>query len=155
MQKKSLRIIYFLHHNPHTSPLFRDLDILKLPDKIGLENCLFINKHFNKCLPTIFKSWFTLSSDFHTYNTHWSNLGCIVVPPHKLYGRNSVNVSAVYSWNYLQKLNEKNLFYQLSPNKLKVTIKNFIFKQLQLILTQLIVMHATLGSPILDFTQVT
>ena len=28
-------------------------------------------------------------------------------------------------------------------------------KQLQLILTQLIVMHATLGSPILGFTQVT
>ena len=28
-----------------------------------------------------------------------------VVPPHnaKLYGRNSVNISAVYSWNYLQK----------------------------------------------------
>ena len=103
LQKKSLRIIYFL----------------KLSDKIALENCLFINKYFNKCLPTIFKNWFTLSSDFHTYNTRWSNLGCIVVPPHntKLYGRNLVNISAVYSWNYLQKLNENNLFYQLSPNK--------------------------------------
>ena len=99
LQKKSLRIIYFLNHNAHTSPLFRDLNILKLPDKIALENCLFINKYFNKCLPTIFKNWFTLSSDFHTYNTRWSNLGCIVVPPHntKLYGRNSVNISAVYS----------------------------------------------------------
>ena len=114
LQKKSLRIIYFLNHNAHTFPLFRDLNILKLPDKIALENCLFINKYFNKCLPTIFKNWFTLSSDFHTYNTRWSNLGCIVVPPHntKLYGRNSVNISAVYSWNYLQKLNENNPFYQ-------------------------------------------
>ena len=70
LQKKSLRIIYFLNHNAHTSPLFRDLNILKLPDKIALENCLFINKYFNKCLPTIFKNWFTLSSDFHTYYTH-------------------------------------------------------------------------------------
>ena len=43
LQKKSLRIIYFLNHNAHTSPLFRDLNILKLPDKIALENCLFIN----------------------------------------------------------------------------------------------------------------
>ena len=35
-------------------------------------------------------------------------LGCLVVPPHntKLYERNSVNVSAVYTCNYLQKLNE-------------------------------------------------
>ena len=80
LQKKSLRIIYFLNHNADTSPLFRDLNILKLPDKIALENCLFINKYFSKCLPTIFKNWSTLSSDFHTCNT-WSNLGCIVVPP--------------------------------------------------------------------------
>ena len=71
----------FLNLNAYTSPLFRDLNILKLSDKIALENCLFINKYFNKCLPTIFKNWFTLSSDFHTYNTRWSNLGCIVVPP--------------------------------------------------------------------------
>ena len=56
LQKKSLRIIYFLNHNAHTSPLFRDLNFMILPDKVALENCLFINKHFNKCLPTIFKN---------------------------------------------------------------------------------------------------
>ena len=54
LQAKSLRIKYFI--NAHKSPLFRDLNILKLPDKIALENCLFINKYFNKCLPTIFKN---------------------------------------------------------------------------------------------------
>ena len=126
LQKESLRIICFLNHNAYTSHLFGDLNILKLPDKIALENCLFINKYFSKCLPAIFKDWFTLSSDFHTYSTRWSNLACIVVPPHnaKLYGRNSVNISAVYSWNYLQKLNENNLFYQSSPNKLKIIIKS-------------------------------
>ena len=126
MQKKSLRIIYFLNHNDLTSPLFRDLNILKMLDKIALENCLFTNRYFSKCLPTIFTNWFTLSSDFHAYNNRWFNLGCNDVPPHntKLYGRNSVNISAVYSWNYLQKLNENNLFYQLSPNKLKIVIKN-------------------------------
>ena len=110
LQKKSLRIIYFLNHNAHTSPLFRDLNILKLPDKIALENCLLVSKYFNKCLSTIFKNRFTLSSDFYTYNTRCFNLGCIVVPlpPHntKIYGRNSVNIRTVYSWNYLQKLNE-------------------------------------------------
>ena len=118
LQKKSLQIIYFLNHNAHTSPSyisFRDLNILKLPDKIALENFLFINKYFNKCLGAIFKNWFTLSSDFHTYNTCWPNLGCIVVPPQntKLFGRTSVNISAVYSWNHLQKLNENNLFLSI------------------------------------------
>ena len=73
-----------------------------LPDKkIALENCLYINKYFNKYLPKIFQNWFTLLSGFHTYNVSSSNSGCIVAPPHntKLYGKNSVNISAV---NYHQ-----------------------------------------------------
>ena len=46
--KKSLRIIYFVNQNAHTSPLFREPNILKLPDKIAQENYLCINKYFNK-----------------------------------------------------------------------------------------------------------
>ena len=69
LQKKPLRIIYFLNLNAHTSLLFGELNILKLPDKNAPQNCLFINKYFNQCLPTIFKNWFTLSSHFHTFNT--------------------------------------------------------------------------------------
>ena len=38
------------------------------------------HKYFNKVFLTIFKNWFTLSNDSHTYKT-WSNLGCLV-PPH-------------------------------------------------------------------------
>ena len=44
-------------------------------------------------------------------------------------------------------------FYQFSPNKLNY--KKFVFKQLQLILTQLIVMYAISDSLILGFTKVT
>ena len=130
MLKNSLRIIYFRSCNAHTSPIFRESNILKFSDQIVPENCLFLNRYFNKCLPTIFKNWFTLSSDFHIYSTRWSNLSCLVVPPHntKLYGRNSDNVSAIYPWNYLQKLDENNIFYQLSPSKVKIVIKKFFWK---------------------------
>ena len=67
-----------------------------------------------------------ISSDFHTYNTRWSDLGYVVVHPYntKLYEKNSVNIRAVYSCNYLQKLNENNFFYQLSSNRLNIIIKN-------------------------------
>ena len=54
--------------------------ILTLPDKVASENCLFINKYFNKFLPTIFKSCFTLSTNSQIYNTRWFILGFIVVP---------------------------------------------------------------------------
>ena len=39
--------------------------------------------------------------------------------------------------SYLKEPNENNLFYELSPSKLKV-----IFKQLQLVLPKLIIIHA-------------
>ena len=90
LQKKSSRIIYFRSCNAHTSLLLRESNTLKLPDKIALGHCLFINKYFNKFLPTIFKNCFTFSSDFHASSTRWSNLGSLVVPPRNtnLYGRN-------------------------------------------------------------------
>ena len=40
LQKKSLRVIYFLSRFTHTSHLLKKSRILELPDKINLENCL-------------------------------------------------------------------------------------------------------------------
>ena len=73
LQKKSLRLMYFLNRNTHTTPLFKDSNILKFPDKIALEKCIFIKNYFNQTLPTPFKNWFTLSTDSHIHNTRWSN----------------------------------------------------------------------------------
>lgn len=102
LQKKFWRIIYLRGCIARTSLIFRESNFLKLPDKTALKNCPFINKYFNKFLPTIFKNWFTLSFDFHTYSNLWSNFSCLAVPPHKtkLYGRNSVDISAIYTWNF-------------------------------------------------------
>ena len=44
LQNKSLQIIHFLKRNAHTSNLFKNLNILKLPDKVSLEIAsLFVN----------------------------------------------------------------------------------------------------------------
>ena len=67
LQKKTLRIMNFQSKDPHSSPLFKSNHILKLEDKILIENILFINKSFNNFLPPIFKSWFTFCSDVHNY----------------------------------------------------------------------------------------
>ena len=115
--------------NTHTDPLFEDSNILKFPDKIALENCIFIKKYFNQTLPTPFKNWFTLSTDSHTHNTRWSNLGCLNIPPHKtkMYGRQTVNISAIYIWNCLQRIHKNIMFYQLFLTKLKKLIKQYYF----------------------------
>ena len=121
--------MYLLNHNTHTAPLFKDSNILKLLDKIALENCIFTKYYFNQTLPTPFKNWFTLSTDSHTHNTRWSNLGCLKILPHKtkIYGRQSVNISAIYIWNYLQRTHKNIMCYQLSLTRLKKLILQYYF----------------------------
>ena len=53
----------------HSSPIFRSNHILKLEDKILIENILFTSKSFNNLLPPIFKSWFAFCSDVLNYQT--------------------------------------------------------------------------------------
>ena len=131
LQKKSLRVMYFLNRNAHTTPLFKDSNILKFPDKIALENCIFIKNYFNQTLPTPFKNWFTLSTDSHTHNTRWSDLGCLKIPPHKtaIYGRQSVNISAIYIWNYLQSHHRNIMFHHLSLTRRKKLIMQYYFSK--------------------------
>ena len=63
IQNKSLRTIYFKGKFDHTSSLLSDSNIIKLPDKISIENCLFVSKSLNNQLAEIFNNWFVLSSD--------------------------------------------------------------------------------------------
>ena len=129
LQKKSLRFMYFLNRNAHTIPLFKDSNILKFPDNIALKNYIFIKNYFNQTLPISFKNWSTLSTGSHTYNTRWSTLGCLKIPPHKtkIYGRRSVNISAIYTWNYLQSHHKNIMFHQLSLIRLKKLLMQYYF----------------------------
>ena len=85
--------MYFLNHNAHTSPLFRDLNILKLPDKIALENCFFINKYFKKCLSTIFKNCFLILFSYLQYLLVQFRVHCFT------FNRQSGDVPMWVGWN--------------------------------------------------------
>ena len=84
----------FQSRDSHSSPLFRSNNILKLEDKILIENILFINKSFNNLLPPIFKSWFTFCSDLHNYHTVSSTADKIFKPSYRTdsYGKNSITL---------------------------------------------------------------
>ena len=53
LQKKALRMIHFIERNAHIAPLFFKSKIVKLPDQIKIENCLFISRYVNNKLPPI------------------------------------------------------------------------------------------------------
>ena len=68
-KKKALRIMNFASFNAHTTPLFKNCNILKFADIINVESCIFINNGFDKDSFTIFNENFKLVSNTHSYNT--------------------------------------------------------------------------------------
>ena len=80
LQKKALRIISFKEHNAHSSPLFHHSKIIKIADKVKIENCLFINKYTNNKLPSIFNNWFIFSSMYYNYQTSFAFKGNLQMP---------------------------------------------------------------------------
>ena len=94
-------------------------------DKVCLKNCILVCKYCNQCFLKNFKNWFNLATASHTNNTRWSNSGFLKTASHKMkvYGRHSININVIYTWDYLQKLHVNMLFYQLTLTKLKSLIK--------------------------------
>ena len=60
-QKKSQELSIFLERNLHSANLLKNLNVLKLPDKVA--------KYINQSLPKTSKNWITLAAASHTYNT--------------------------------------------------------------------------------------
>ena len=100
LQKKALRIMNFQSRDSHSSPIFKSNHILKLEDKIPIENILFINKSLNKLLPPIFKNWFTFCSDVTNYQTVSSTSDKIFKPSHRTdsFGKKLITIGAIKAW---------------------------------------------------------
>ena len=108
MQKCSFKSFFFKH------------EIIKLPTKIIIENCLFISKSINFNLHPIFNHWFTFSSDSHNYETSSSSKGLLKVKTvnTKKYGREAMTNNAVSSWNNIQKIFSFHVLRDLSYSTL-------------------------------------
>ena len=64
LQKRALRIMNFKDQLFHSSSLFPSNNILKLGDKITLENMLFVSKSINRQVRSIFYDWFTFQKTY-------------------------------------------------------------------------------------------
>ena len=129
LHKKALRIMNFAFFNTHTTPLFKNCNILKSADIINVESYVFINNCFNKDSFPVFIENSKSVSNMHSYNTTSAINGLLFVPSYNSvrFGRKSVIHSTTLTWNYLQdKLAEYNLL-SLIPRSLKILwVKFFI-----------------------------
>ena len=125
LQKKALRTLFYKDRNAHSNPLFLESGIIKLPDKVKIENCLLISKYVHNTLPSSFYSWFTFSSTSHRYETSFSSQGNLKIPNVQTtsYGKASFISMAVKSWNNLLKDVNMGPLASHSPNKLKIVLK--------------------------------
>ena len=125
IQKKALRTIHFKGKFDHSSFLFSASNIIKLPDKISIENCFFVGKSLNNQLPEIFNNWFVFSSDTHRYETSCSEKGMLKVKSFntKSHGKEAIICSAITTWNSLQKQLKHFLLHNLTTFQLKIFLK--------------------------------
>ena len=102
LQKKAFRITNFQSRNSHSSLLFKSNHILKLEDKILIENILLINKSFNNP-PPIIKSWFNFRSGIHNYQTV-SSTSDEIFKSYRTdsFEKNSITIGAINSWSKTQ-----------------------------------------------------
>ena len=88
LQKRSIRIITFSKFDDHSSPLFKQTNILKLTDLITFHVSLFMFKFHNKLLAAVFDNYFISTSKIHNYNTTLSSqLACSLPRVRTNYGK--------------------------------------------------------------------
>ena len=100
LQKKALRIITFTSFNEHSSPLFKDLRVVKLFDIIALQLAVFMYKFHNKLLPPVFDHYFNPVRNVHSYNTRLSSKMTYAIPKARTnYGIFNIRFQGAKVWN--------------------------------------------------------
>ena len=159
LQNNALRLITFApDFRDHVTPLYIKLKLLKIKDLIILKSLLLIHDYFNKKLPISFNEYFILDKEkllykmediratqipekFKDYIFTEQNMhpqenpfpGQLFKPDYESvrYGRDSLKISAINSWNYLNskycKLNPHNDFISMPRNAFKkLIISDFV-----------------------------
>ncbi len=75
LQKRVIRIIANAEHNDHSSPLFKQLNILKFDDIIRMQLSSIMWDYDHENLPKCFNAYFNKTSSIHSYNTRFSSAG--------------------------------------------------------------------------------
>ena len=123
----------FLPRNSHASPLLRKIFILKFKDKINLENSLFISKSINNLIPSLFNNHLP-SPFFPLIHTSTIPHGFLMINSKKYsyitntYGKNSITVSSIESWNNSKNYLKTISLRLLTPNKIRVLLSNEYLK---------------------------
>lgn len=105
-QKKAIRKISFAHFEAHSDPLFKELNLLRLPDIIKLNNMLFVHNVLNNVAPKAFKNYFKFQYH-HDHDTVRSPNSVYSIPKgslelpktNLLVGKKGIKYVCASTWN--------------------------------------------------------
>ena len=108
LQKKAVRLMSFSHRDATSSPIFKDLKILKLNDLITTNNIIFVHKTLNKMSPSHFGNFFEPHIPNHDHDTRSNPASEYSIPPGSVSIDNietdSLKYRCAQDWNEVIKL---------------------------------------------------
>ena len=141
-QKKAIRLMSFAHYQAHSSPLFKNLNVLKLTDIVKNSNLLFTHNTINKNSPAVFDNYFLFDEASHPHQTINSLTSTYSIPTGSLKlpiyrteaGKSSIKYICSNTWNSILKvLSTANIKkYNQNPfwmNKTSINTFKYILKK--------------------------
>ena len=128
--KKSYQNNIFSASKLSFKSFFQKINILKFSVKTMIDNIFFISKALNDMLLPIFKNWFQFCYNIHHYSTTFSIKGHLHKKSFRTnnFGKFSVTVSAIDSWNKIQDQMGEIALKDLRPSKIKWLLTNKFIK---------------------------
>ena len=100
LQKRVVRIICFAKFDDHSSPLFKNLNLLKLENLIYTTNSLFMYDYYRNVLPDAFNDFFVQIKRKHNYDTRLASKNTYYIPTVRTnYGKFSLRFQGPKVWN--------------------------------------------------------
>ena len=122
LQKKAVRIITFSDFLAHTSPIFKELNLLKFLDIVDLYTALFMLRYGTGNLPGNFDGYFNPVSNSHSYSTRAASKSTFSLPTIRTnYGMFNIRYRGPKLWNTIDEP-----LKLLSVNSFKNRYKNQI-----------------------------
>ena len=120
LQKKAVRIITFSDFLAHTSPLLKELNLLKFIDIVDLHTAVFMFQYSGGNLPCNFNGYFNLVCNTHFYDTRTASKTTFSLPLIRTnHGLLNIRFCGPKIWNTIDKS-----FKLLSLNCFKKKLKN-------------------------------
>ena len=125
LQKKAIRIITFSDFRAHTSPIFKQLSLLKLCDVVELQTALFMYQYNKGILPDLFTDFFTPVRSKHQYQTRLACKSTFSLPTTRTnYGIFNIRFYGSKVWNSIDEP-----LKSMTANQFKLNLKKQFIAQ--------------------------